>query len=318
MKIVVLDGYCLNHGDLSWDAFRKLGKVTIYDRTPKDKVVERAFDADIILINKAVIDKNLIDALPSLKHIAVMATGYNVVDCDYARKKGIDVSNVPSYGTESVVQTVFSLILELYIGSGEHNASVKSGQWSACKDFCYYKRTLNEIAGKTLGIIGYGRIGKRVAQVALAFGAKVIAYNVDEQGKVSEGEHFVALDTLLRQADIISLNCPLTAENKGMINARTISLAKKDAIIINTARGPLICEQDLADALNSGRIRGAGLDVLSQEPPAPDNPLLTARNTIITPHIAWATQEARIRLMDILAANVAGAIKGEKLNIVNK
>jgi len=248
----------------------------------------------------------------------VMATGYNVVDCDYARSKGIDVSNVPTYGTESVVQAVFSLILELYIGTGEHNASVKSGKWSCCKDFCYYKRGLNEIAGKTLGIIGYGRIGKRVAQVGLAFGAKVIAYNVDEQGKVSKGEHFVALDTLLGNADIISLNCPLTAQNKGMINKHTLALMKKDAIIINTARGPLICEQDLADALNAGRIRGAGLDVLVQEPPEASNPLLTARNAIITPHIAWATQEARARLMEILVANIAGAISGEKQNIVNK
>ncbi len=318
MKIVVLDGYCLNPGDLSWDALKALGEVIIYDRTDKDKVIERAFSADIILTNKTVIDKSVIDALPSLKHIAVMATGYNVVDCAYAREKEIDVSNVPTYGTESVVQTVFSLILELSIGTGAHSFSTKGGEWPISKDFCYYKQSLVEIAGKTLGIVGYGRIGKRVAEVAKAFGMAVLAYNIDEKGQVSKGDFFVSLDTLLRESDIVSLNCPLTDDNRGMINADAISKMKQGAIIINTARGPLIVEQDLADALNSGRLGGAGLDVLSKEPPEATNPLLSSKNTVITPHIAWATFEARSRLMEILVSNVALAIEGKKQNIVNK
>lgn len=317
MKIVVLDGFCLNSGDLSWDALKDLGDTTIYDRTPKDKVIERAYGADIILTNKVDINKDIIDALPNLKHIAVMATGYNVVDGVYARQKGIGVSNVPSYSTESVVQTVFSLLFEVIVGAGYHNQTVKQGQWSASPDFCYYRKGLSEISHKTIGIIGYGRIGKRVGDIARAFGMKVLAYNGKEERGHKSNAEFAALDTLFADSDVISLNCPLASANKGMINTRSISLMKKSAIIINTARGQLINEQDLADALNTGRIRGAGVDVLSSEPPKPDNPLLGAKNIVITPHIAWATTEARGRLMEILVSNVAAFIRGEKQNIVN-
>jgi glycerate dehydrogenase len=246
-----------------------------------------------------------------------MATGYNVIDCAYAKLKNISVSNVPSYSTESVVQAVFSLLLEVVIGTGYHNDTVKRGQWTSSRDFCYYRPGMSQICGKTLGIVGYGRIGKRVEQVARAFGMNVLVYNGKKED-IGKSSYFVALETLLADSDIISLNCPLTADNKGMINAGTISLMKPGAIIINTARGPLINERDLADALNKGRIRGAGLDVLSVEPPPADNPLLKAKNTVITPHIAWATVEARSRLMDILVSNVAAFIRGEEQNIVNK
>lgn len=317
MKIVVLDGYCLNHGDLSWDRINSLADLTVYDRTGKKDLVERAKDADIVLINKIDFNKELIDNLPKLKYIGVMATGYNVVDCDYARKKGIDVSNIPSYGTESVVQAVYSLLFEVATAPGYHNLTVKRGDWVNSNDFCYYRDRMVEISGKTMGIVGYGRIGQRVAEVARAFNMNVIVYNIDYDGKESSGGIFVSFPDLLKNSDVISLNCPLTASNKGMINKEAISLMKENAIIINTARGPLINEQDLADALNSERIFGAGLDVLSEEPPSSDNPLLYAKNIVITPHTAWATKEARSRLMDILYSNIEAFINGKKQNIVN-
>ncbi|MGI6133966.1 MAG: D-2-hydroxyacid dehydrogenase [Christensenellales bacterium] len=318
VKIVVLDGFCLNPGDLSWGALGGItDNVIIYDRTPKELVVERAKGADIIILNKVVIDKETIDSLPKLKYIGVLATGYNVVDCDYAAKKGIVVTNIPAYSTESVAQHIFGLLIEVASGIGEHNLSVKSGDWERCPDFCYFNKRLIELHGKTMGIIGMGRIGQRVKDIALAFGMKVIAYNKSRTGK-GEGFEYVTLEHLYRNSDVISLNCPLTKDNQGMINASAISLMKESAIIINASRGGLINERDLANALNSGRIAGAGLDVLSVEPPTSDNPLLKAKNTVITPHIAWATKEARSRLMEIAVANIKAYLDGKPVNVVNK
>lgn len=318
MRIVVLDGFCLNPGDINWGEIAALAdRMVIYDRTPPALVAERASNYEIILTNKTVIDKEAIDSLPKLKYIGVLATGYNVVNCEYAKKKGIIVTNIPAYSTESVVQAVFGLIIELASGIGIHDRSVHNGEWAACPDFCYRKKTTFELAGKTLGIVGMGRIGKRIKDVASAFGMKVIANNKNLSG-AGEGFTYVPLDTLFRESDIISLNCPQTAENTGMINSAAIELMKPSAVIINAARGGLIVEKDLAAALNEGRLAGAGLDVLSKEPPEPDNPLLSAKNCVITPHTAWATSDARARLMTTAAANISAFIKGEPVNVVNK
>ncbi|MDD4316880.1 MAG: D-2-hydroxyacid dehydrogenase [Clostridia bacterium] len=318
VRIVVLDGYCLNPGDLSWGGFGGItDNVIIYDRTPQELVIERAQNADIIILNKVTIDKEIIDALPKLKYIGVLATGYNVVNCEYAKKKGIIVTNIPAYSTESVVQHIFGLIIEIASGIGWHSAGVKNGDWGRSPDFCYYKKDIIELCGKTLGIVGMGKIGQRLKDVALAFGMKVLANNRDKTGE-GDGYKYVGLDELFQESDIISLNCPLNKENEGIINTKTIALMKPSTILINASRGGLINESDLAAALNSGRIRAAGLDVLSTEPPTSGNPLLSARNTVITPHIAWATKEARTRLMDIAVANVKAFLAGKPVNIVNK
>ena len=313
MKLVILDGYCLNHGDLSWEPLTSQGEATVYDRTPYELIVQRMGDASIMITNKCRIDRSVIDALPALKYIGVLATGYDNIDVAYCKERGIAVSNIPAYSTESVVQAFFGLLIELYTGIGMHADTVREGEWSRVSDYCYYKRQTHELFGKTLGIIGFGRIGRRIGEVATAFGMKVLAYARRRRFE-EKGFRYAELDELYAESDIISLNCPLTAENAGMINADSIAKMKPSAVIVNTARGGLIDEAALAEALNSGRIRGAALDVLSKEPAREDNPLLQAKNTVITPHIAWATVEARSRLMQIAADNLAAYLDGRELN----
>lgn len=315
MEIVVLDGYCLNHGDLDWSAFEALGSFSVYDRTPYDKIVERMGSAEIMITNKCIIDEGVLEKLENLRYIGVLATGYNNIDVSACKRRGIVVTNVPSYSTESVVQSVFGLILELYIGIGSQSASVKRGDWAKAPDFCYYPVGLRELSGKTLGIIGYGSIGRRVKEVALAFGMKVIV-NTRTKRVPEDGFRYVTREELFSESDIVTLHCPLTDENKGMINSAAISLMKPGAIIINTARGGLIVSSELCEALKTGRIAGAGLDVAECEPPAADDPLIAQPNVIVTPHTAWATHEARERLMEKAALNLEAFLKGTPLNVV--
>lgn len=316
MKIVILDGHTLNPGDLSWDEIRKLGECTVYDRTPPEKILERASKVAAIFTNKVVIGRDIIKQLPDLKFIGVLATGYNVVDLQAAAEADILVANIPAYSTASVAQMVFSHILNIAQNVSKHAKSVKDGDWTNSIDFTYHLTPQTELAGKTLGIIGFGQIGQAVARVGLAFGMKILFQNRSKKETNADFRQ-VDLDTLLVESDFISLNCPLTDENAGFINKSTIGKMKKSAILINTGRGALINEKDLADALNSGRIAGAGLDVLSTEPPKAENPLLAAKNCYITPHIAWATKEARQRLMQIAAQNLKAFINGTPQNIVN-
>lgn len=315
MDIVVLDGYCLNHGDLDWKEFGALGNLRLYDRTPYSEIVSRTGDAEVMITNKCTVDRGVLDALPRLKYIGVLATGYNNIDVAACREKGITVTNVPAYSTESVVQSVFGLILELYIRIGSQSASAKGGDWERSPDFCYYPMGLKELYGKTIGIVGFGAIGRRVKEVAAAFGMKVIV-NTRTRRLPEDGFEYVDRERLFKEADVITLHCPLTAENAGMINSAAISLMKREAVIINTARGGLIVESDLASALDSGLIAGAGVDVLDTEPARKDDPLIAAKNTIVTPHTAWATAESRARLMKGAAANLAAYLRGEPLNVV--
>ena len=315
MKIVVLDGYVLNPGDLSWDGIKQLGDCTIYDRTPTELTVERSKDAEVLITNKVVLNKEIIGKLPNLKYIGVLATGYNVVDTDAAKRAGVVVTNIPAYSTTSVAQMVFSHILNFAQNVSVHALSVSSGEWAASADFAYWKTPQTELAGKTLGIIGFGQIGRAVAKIGLAFGMKVIFNNRNNKEPGIEAEQ-VDLESLLAESDFISINCPLTPENTGFINKSSISKMKTTAFLVNTGRGPLINEQDLADALNSGRIAGAGLDVLSIEPAHPYNPLAKAKNCNITPHIAWATFEARTRLMQIATENLKAFMVGLPQNVV--
>ncbi|HCE58979.1 MAG TPA: glycerate dehydrogenase [Prolixibacteraceae bacterium] len=317
MKIVVLDGYALNPGDLSWKDFQELGECTIFDRTPPELIIERASDAVIVITNKVVFKKEIISQLPQLKYIGVLATGFNVVDTVAARDAGIVVTNIPAYSTASVAQMVFSHILNFVQNVGIHAKSVSAGEWAASADFAYWKTPQMELAGKTLGIIGFGQIGQAVAKIALAFGMRVIFTNRSKKNTALEATQ-VDLDTLLKESDFVSVNCPLTPENSGFINKETIGKMKPTAFLVNTGRGPLVNEQDLADALNAGIIAGAGLDVLSVEPAGFDNPLPKARNCFITPHIAWATFEARTRLMQIAASNLKSFIDGCPANVVNR
>lgn len=316
-NIVVLDGYTLNPGDLSWHELEALGDCRIFDRTPPDAVWERAAGAAVVLTNKTILNRDTLAALPALKYIGVLATGYNVVDTVAAKERGIPVTNVPAYGTPAVTQMTFALILELTHHVGHHAGTVREGRWSQSVDFCYWDHPLVELQGLTLGIVGYGHIGQAVAKVARAFGMKVITYSVPEVPS-SDDVRFVGLETLFRTADIVTLHCPLTEENQGLVNARHLNLMKPAAFLINTSRGPLVVEQDLADALNAGRIAGAGLDVLAIEPPRPSNPLLTAKNCLITPHIAWATRAARARLMTVAVENVRAFLDGQPKNVVNR
>lgn len=316
MKIVVLDGYTLNPGDLSWEGIKNLGECTIYDRTPPEKTVERAGDAEAVFTNKVVFNHEVISQLPNLKFIGVLATGYNVVDLDAATKAGIVVTNIPAYSTASVAQMVFSHILHIVQNVSMHADSVKKGDWAKSIDFSYHLTPQTELAGKTIGIIGFGQIGQAVAKIALAFGMNVIFHNRSKK-ETNPDIRQVDLNMLLAESDFISINCPLTDENAGFINKAAIGKMKTSAILINTGRGPLINETDLAEALNKGRIAGAGLDVLSTEPPSPNNPLLTAKNCYITPHIAWATTEARERLMQIATENLKSFLKGTPQNKVN-
>jgi glycerate dehydrogenase len=317
MKIVVLDGFTLNPGDLSWSALEALGDCAIYDRTSPGLLVERAREAELVFTNKVVLGRAEFAQLPKLRYIGVLATGYNVVDVAVARERGIVVTNIPAYGTRSVAQMTFALILELTQHVGHHAQTVREGRWSESKDFCYWDFSLVELEGLTLGLLGFGRIGRAVAELALAFGMKVIAFDPGVTSNVMTGVAFVDQETLFRQSDIISLHCPLTSENAGLVNAASLSHMKPTAFLINTSRGPLVKEADLADALNAGRIAGAGLDVFAVEPPLPDNPLLKAKNCLITPHISWATTAARRRLMDTAVNNLRAFIAGRAENVVN-
>ena len=316
MKVVVLDGYALNPGDLSWSGIEKFGDCTFYDRTPPELTIERAKNADVVTTNKVIFDKNIIRQLPNLKYIGVLATGYNVVDVQAAKEAGITVTNIPAYSTASVAQMVFSHILNFAQNVSDHANSVSAGDWAKSIDFAYWKTTQIELVGKTLGIIGFGQIGQAVAKIGLAFGMKII-FNNRSNKKVDFDASQVDLENLLAKSDFISINCPLTAENKGFIYTSTIEKMKPTAFLINTGRGPLINEQDLADALNAGKIAGAGLDVLSVEPATADNPLPKAKNCFITPHIAWATFEARTRLMNIASENLKAFIEGKPKNVVS-
>jgi glycerate dehydrogenase len=320
MKIVVLDGYTENPGDLSWEALGALGELTVYDRTSltdQQEVIDRIGDAEIVITNKTPISKQVFDACPGMKYIAVLATGYNVVDYVYAKEKGIAVSNVPAYGTASVSQFSIALLLEICHHIGHHAQTVKEGRWQNCQDWCYWDYPLIELEGKTMGIIGFGRIGQAEGRVAKALGMKVLAYDLypNDSGRVI-GE-YVDLDTLFAQADVVSLHCNLTPENTGLINKETIAKMKDGVILINNARGQLINEQDVADALNSGKIAAAGLDVVYSEPIKADNPLLKAKNCLITPHISWAPIESRQRIMDCTVENVKGYLQGQLRNVVN-
>ncbi len=315
MKIVILDGYTLNPGDLSWKGIESLGDCTVYDRTEPDKIFERAKNADIIFTNKVVLNKSVISQLPLLKFISVLATGYNVVDMQAANDAGITVTNIPAYSTASVAQMVFSHILNFAQNVSVHVNSVIEGDWAKSVDFSYRKKPQTELAGKTLGIIGFGQIGQAVAKIGLAFGMNIIFNNRSRKSTGLQATQ-VELETLLADSDFISINCPLTNDNIGFINQSTISKMKPSAFLINTGRGPLINEHDLAEALNTGRIAGAGLDVLSTEPPAADNPLIKAKNCFITPHIAWATLEARTRLMNIATENLKAFLNGNPINVV--
>ena len=318
MKIVVLDGYTLNPGDLDWSGMRAFGDLEVYDRTPSDEIVRRAAEADLVLTNKTLLTAETIGRLPKLKYIGVLATGYNNVDLEAARRRGVPVTNIPDYGTPSVAQHVFAMLLEIANRVRRHDDSVKAGEWSRCPDFCYTKTPLMELAGKTFGVVGLGRIGRKAAEIAAAFGMKVIAaVGRRNMPREAEGIRIVDLRELFRTADVISLHCPLTPETKLMINAEALSLMKPSAILINTARGLLIDERALADALTGGKLAAAALDVLSVEPPPADNPLFNIPNCLITPHIAWATGEARQRLMDIAVENVRCFLNGEPVNVVN-
>ena len=316
MKIVVLDGYTLNPGDLSWEGITKQGDCIIYDRTPKELTVERALDADAVFTNKVILNREIIRQLPGLKFIGVLATGYNVVDLEAATEAGIVVTNIPAYSTASVAQMVFSHILNFAQNVGVHARSVAAGEWAASADFAYWKTPQIELAGKTLGIIGFGKIGQEVAKIGSAFGMKVIFTSRSKKETTLEAVQ-VDLEKLLAESDFISINCPLTPENTGFMNKSAFAKMKRTAFLVNTGRGPLVNEQDLADALNAGRIAGAGLDVLSVEPALPDNPLVHAKNCYITPHIAWATFEARSRLMQIAADNLESFLNGAPKNKVN-
>ena len=317
MKIVVLDGYAMNPGDLSWSDLEKLGDLTVYDRTPPELIAERAAEAEAVFTNKTVLDETVLSGLPDLKYIGVLATGYNVVDVRYAIKKGIIVTNVPGYSTRSVVQLTFALLLELCSRVQRHSDSVFDGDWVRSKDYSYWNFPLLELAGKTIGIIGFGSIGSKTADVAAAFGMNVIAASrtITDQSHRSNFK-WVSMDELLAQADVVSLHSPLVAETLEIINEQSLAKMKRSAFLINTSRGPLINELDLANALNNETIAGAGLDVLSIEPPKADNPLFKAKNCIITPHIAWATIEARTRLMDAAVRNFASFLDGKPENTI--
>ena len=318
MKIVVLDGCVENPGDLTWEPLEELGDVTIYDRTSyaeADIIAERISDADIVLTNKTPISRQTIDKCPNIKLIATLSTGYNIVDYNYAATRGILVSNVPAYGTQIVAQFAVGLLLEICSHIGEHSRTVQDGKWQHCEDWCYWDYPMIELAGKTAGIIGLGRIGSATARILGAMGMKVIAYN--PRRHETDVAEYVELDELFARSDVIFLHCPLFEETEGMINRDSIAKMKDAVIIINNSRGQLIVEADLAEALDSGKVYAAGIDVVSIEPISPTNPLLRARNCIITPHISWAAKEARQRIMDIAVANVRGFIQGAPKNVVN-
>ena len=312
MKIVVLDGYAANPGDLSWEKLAELGELTVYYRTAPEDTAARIADADMALTNKTVLSRDLMAGAKRLKYIGVLATGYNVVDTAAARELGIDVTNIPAYSTDSVAQMVFALLLEICQQVGHHSAAVHAGRWTASRDFCFWDFPLMELAGKTMGIVGYGRIGKKVAEIARCFGMHVIAWT-----RTPRDPECVSLDELLSRSDVVSLHCPLFPQTQNLINAESIARMKDGAILINTSRGPLVNDRDLREALDSGKLRAAGLDVSTVEPIPADNPLLGCDKVFFTPHIAWATLEARARLMDIAAENAKAFIAGMPVNVVN-
>ena len=317
MKIVVLDGYGANPGDLSWEPLKRLGNLTVYDRTAPSELLQRAEDADMLLTNKVALDAAAISSLPKLKYIGVLATGYNIVDVAAAANHGVVVTNIPAYSTESVAQMVFAHILNITQRVGYYAEENHRGRWSANPDFCYWDTPLSELAGKTIGIIGLGNTGRATARIALAFGMKVLAFTSKSQQELPVGVEKASMDRLFQECDIVSLHCPLTDTTRNLVDADRLRMMKSSAVLINTGRGPLVDEKALADALNTGVIYAAGMDVLSSEPPRSDNPLLSARNCFITPHIAWATFEARTRLMQIAVENAAAFIKGTPINCVN-
>ncbi len=323
MKIVVLDGYTLNPGDLSWDALKALGDVTVYDRTTSDPkeaalILERIGDAEAVYTNKTPLTREILDKAPNVKFIGVMATGFNVVDTAAAKEKGIPVCNVPIYGTAAVAQTAIALLLELCHHVGEHNRAVQAGEWSNCLDYCFWNYPLIELDGKTMGIVGLGRIGKRTAQLAQALGMQVLAYDeIQDQSVVSDTLRYTTLDELLAESDVIALHCPQTPTNTGIINKDSIAKMKDGVMIINNSRGPLIVEEDLVAALESGKIAGAGLDVVPVEPLPANSPLLGAKNCIITPHLSWAPLASRSRLLDVAVENLKAFQSGKPINVVN-
>lgn len=324
MKIVVLDGYTLNPGDLSWEALDKLGELTVYDRTfydrsKEDLVIERTKDAEIVLLNKTILSREAISEMTKLKYVGVLATGYNIVDVAAAKEKGVVVTNIPTYGTDSVAQMAIALLLEMCHHVWAHSESVKRGEWANNPDWCYWNYPLIELAGKTMGIIGYGRIGQGTGRIAQALGMKVLAFDSYRNPALeSQTMQYVQLDELLAASDVIVLHCPLFESTKGIINKNSIAKMKDGVMIINNSRGPLVVEEDLAEALNNGKVMGAAVDVVSTEPIKGDNPLLKAKNCIITPHISWAPKESRKRLMDIAVDNLEKFLEGNPVNVVNK
>ena len=320
MKMTVLDGYAENPGDLSWEPLAALGELTVYDRTSLTdpaETIARIGQAEIVFTNKTPITAEILDACPSVRYIGVLATGYNVVDIAAARERGIPVTNIPGYGTMAVAQFAIGLLLELCGHMGEHGRAVRSGRWESCPDYCFWDYPLIELAGKTMGIIGFGRIGRQTGRIARALGMEVLACNPSQCGEGRAIGTYVDLDTLLARSDVISLHCPQTPETAGLINRETIAKMKDGVILINNSRGGLVAEQDLADALNAGKIAAAGLDVVSQEPIRGDNPLLRAKNCLITPHISWAPRESRQRIMDMAAENLRAFLAGEPIHVVN-
>ena len=318
MKIVVLDGHALNPGDLSWEPMKQFGEVVVYERTPAERILQHATGADVLLTNKTPVREEVINQLPKLKFIGVLATGYNIIDVSAAGSKGVIVSNIPDYGTYSVAQLAMALLLELCHHVQRHSDTVHQGRWAASKDWCYWDYPLIELAGKTMGIIGFGSIGQKVGDMATAFGMNILGTARtprDQSGR--KNFRWVEIPELLALSDVVSIHCPLTPETKGLVNSRSLSTMKREAFLLNTSRGPIVVDEDLADALNQGVIAGAGIDVLSVEPPQNDSPLFKAKNCIITPHIAWATREARARLMAMAVNNLKAFVKGSPINVVH-
>ncbi len=320
MKIVVLDGYTENPGDLSWDALAQYGELTVYDRTPltdEAETIRRIGGAEVVYTNKTPLGRRVIEACPAIRFIGVLATGYNVVDVACAKERGIPVSNVPTYGTASVSQYAIALLLEICHHIGHHSAAVAEGRWEHCADWCFWDYPLIELEGKTMGVVGFGRIGQADGRIAKALGMHVLAYDLYPSEAGGEIAEYVPMEELLRRSDVVALHCNLTPENTGLINRETIAQMKDGAILINNARGQLIVEQDVADALNSGKLAAAGLDVVYTEPIRGDNPLLKAKNCIITPHISWAPKESRQRIMDTAAENLKAYVAGAPIHVVN-
>ncbi|WP_266362781.1 D-2-hydroxyacid dehydrogenase [Tellurirhabdus rosea] len=317
MKITYLDAYALNPGDLDWAPLETLGDVTFYDRTAPEELLARAAEADLLLVNKIRFSAETLAQLPRLRYIGVTATGYDIIDVKAARERGITVTNVKGYSTESVAQHTFALLLELAYRTSVHEASVRAGDWGRQPDFCYWKTPLVELAGKTLGLVGYGDIGRRVADIGRAFGMNILVNRRDTSEALPEGRQYADLATVFAESDVVSLHCPMTADNRGFVNRERLSTLKPTAYLINTSRGGLINEPDLAEALNAGRLAGAGLDVLTQEPPVSGSPLIGAKNCVLTPHIAWASREARQRLLLLAAENIKAFLEGRPKNVVN-